>query len=386
MIEGVGLAVGLSAAQSNAVRGIEEICSQELDSRTLRRRVAARLSRLIHWDAACFGTVDPWTMLITDEVAEGISPELHALAARNEYLVDDVHKCVTLARSGQRVGILSRVASEGLRHSHRLRAIMPTFDARHEMRCACVADGQCWGAIAMFRTGDSPGFSSAEAALLREASVPLAVGLRLAAHRPGAYVGVTADPDGPGVLILGPRSETLMANDAAGRWLDELTPASPGRGRALPLAVHQVAARTLARAGGPDGEPGRLPRAYARVRTRSGRWLTLQGSLTDGGLPHGPGVVVVIDAAPSSDIADLLMLSHGLTHRERQVVQCVIAGKTSAVIAAQLHISANTVQDHLKAIFAKVGVRSRGQLVAQLLYQHYLPASDLQTALPALSP
>jgi hypothetical protein len=101
MIEGVKLAVGLSAAQNNAVRGIEEICSQDLDSRTLRTRVAARLSRLIHWDAACLGTVDPWTMLITDEVAEGISPEPYALAAHNEYLVDDVHKFVTLARSGR---------------------------------------------------------------------------------------------------------------------------------------------------------------------------------------------------------------------------------------------------------------------------------------------
>jgi DNA-binding CsgD family transcriptional regulator len=114
--------------------------------------------------------------------------------------------------------------------------------------------------------------------------------------------------------------------------------------------------------------------------------VTLQGSLTDGGLPHGPGVAVVIDAAPSSDIAQLLMLSHGLTYRERQVLQRVIAGEPSAEIAAQLHISANTVQDHLKAIFAKVGARSRGQLVAQLLYQHYLPPSDPQIALPALSP
>jgi hypothetical protein len=32
------------------------------------------------------------------------------------------------------------------------------------------------------------------------------------------------------------------------------------------------------------------------------------------------------------------------------------------------------VRDHLKAIFAKVGVGSRGELVAKLFAEHYAPA------------
>ena len=128
----------LSTAQREALRDVETICSQEADSRRLRRRVAARLSRLVYWDAACFGTIDPWTLLITDDVSFGVPPHVYALAAHNEYLVDDVHKFVTLARSGAGVGILSGAPGELRQASHRLRTVLPAFDARHEVRAACV--------------------------------------------------------------------------------------------------------------------------------------------------------------------------------------------------------------------------------------------------------
>ena len=55
-----------------------------------------------------------------------------------------------------------------------------------------------------------------------------------------------------------------------------------------------------------------------------------------------------------------------MTARERDVCREVIAGHSTADIAARLFISAHTVQDHLKSVFAKVGVRSRGELVARL--------------------
>jgi DNA-binding CsgD family transcriptional regulator len=55
-----------------------------------------------------------------------------------------------------------------------------------------------------------------------------------------------------------------------------------------------------------------------------------------------------------------------LTTRERDVCQEVIAGHSTSDIAARLFISAHTVQDHLKSAFAKVGVRSHGELVARL--------------------
>jgi DNA-binding CsgD family transcriptional regulator len=354
----------LTAQQAGVVRDVEMLCVRETDSRSLRQRVAARLARVVHWNAACFGVVDPVTLLITDHVSEGIPPHMYALATSNEYLVPDRNKFVTLARSGIGVGILGRLPEEQRRASPRLRTILPLLDARYEVRAACVVDGQCWGGIALYRTGDHPDFSLAEAALLQAVSPLLAAGLRRTAYGPRAVAGDLADV-GPGVLVLNEDNETRLANDAARQYLDELAPASPRRG-SLPYAVHEVAARARVI---PPGQPGRLLGAYARVQARSGRWLTLHGSPVADDQDRDRGIAVVVKPAPSSDIAELLMLVHGLTDREREVLQTVIAGGSSSAISARLHISVHTVQDHLKSIFAKVGVRTRGQLVATILEQ-----------------
>ncbi|MGW3625537.1 hypothetical protein [Streptomyces sp. NPDC000880] len=93
----------------------------------------------------CVATIDPWRLLLTDGISEGLPADGFALAAYNEYLVADVHKLATLARSRCVVGILGESTGGDLRVSHRFRPVLSTVDARHEIRGAFVVDGQCWG-------------------------------------------------------------------------------------------------------------------------------------------------------------------------------------------------------------------------------------------------
>jgi DNA-binding CsgD family transcriptional regulator len=57
--------------------------------------------------------------------------------------------------------------------------------------------------------------------------------------------------------------------------------------------------------------------------------------------------------------------AYALTTRERQLVAALMAGDDTRAMTTRLVISRHTVQDHTKSVFAKVGVRSRRQVLAR---------------------
>src|SRR5262245_43463511 len=55
------------------------------------------------------------------------------------------------------------------------------------------------------------------------------------------------------------------------------------------------------------------------------------------------------------------------SHREKEVLQLLVAGLTNRQIAARLYLAESTVKSHLAAAFGKLGVRSRKDAVTVLL-------------------
>ncbi len=178
--------------------------------------------------------------------------------------------------------------------------------------------GSTWGIGQFDRLGDAPRFSDDERAWLERVTPIVARGLRQALV---AGPPTTPVDRGPGVVLLDLDGAVLSVTPEATAWLDELD------------------ATAILSAGGLD-VPFEAHAYVAKVRAA---------------------------------VAPLIVEAYELTQRELEVTRLVARGLGTSQIAAELFLSAHTVRDHIKAVFEKVGVSSRGELVAKVFADHYAP-------------
>jgi two-component system, NarL family, response regulator NreC len=65
-----------------------------------------------------------------------------------------------------------------------------------------------------------------------------------------------------------------------------------------------------------------------------------------------------------------------LTEREREVLQLAAEGSTSAEIAARLHISQRTVENHRANLMRKLGLKNSSELVRYAVRRGLIPLGD----------
>jgi DNA-binding CsgD family transcriptional regulator len=336
-------------------------CHEGLDVASLARALSQSLQYALPFDGWCWHTIDPATTVLTGAIrpAFGSDPRF----ARYEYTVPDVNKFSYLARKTPTAGILSDATHGMLQTSSRYRDLLRPLGIEHELRASFVADDGSWAACALYRPADARDFSSEDAELLASLSSMVAEGFKRAL--------LIADPtlrfgdEGPGIVLLDEDDEIQSMTTHAERMIDDFIDLAAPR-KALPTPVYAVAARARAAADGRGAQP-----AFARLITRSGRWLTLHGSRLRG--KGAPLTAVILEPARAAHIAPLIVRAFGLTSREEEISRLVLKGLSTKEIAYELHLSPLTVQDHLKSVFAKSGVHSRRDLVAKVFLDHYAP-------------
>jgi len=345
-------------AMDEASVRIRQLARAGLDTHAFFEAAGDTVSRAVPVGGAppFWNTIDPSSHLITSVHFDGECFFDLAGQLEWEYLADDVNKTADVLASDRGVQTLHQVTGGSPERSPVFREYLRPHGIEQEVAVALRArTGEAWGSLRLNRCAGQATFSAVELDFLSSVSPHLAKGVRR-----GLLLGEALEPDwpdAPGLVVMGEGLSVESVSREAEHWLKELSGGHEG----TPAALLSVASRAT----GPVGP------ALARVRTESGRWLVLHGtSITT---PAGPRAAVIIEPVAGARIASVLMAAYGLTHREREITRLVLMGRSTAQIADDLVIAPATVQQHLKSIFSKTGVRSRRDLVCTVFVDHYDP-------------
>lgn len=338
------------ATTARAELAVLRACRSGLDVGELQGEVLAALRGVMTIDAAFFATADPETLLFTGFHSEDPLVAMAPMFLDNELGGRDVNTFTELVRAPGHVRSLDTATRNERVTSARYRDIMGPAGLGDELRAALVVGGHCWGYLCLHREDGALGFSTAEAQVVGCLAPHIAHALRQAVLLHGP------PPDGarrPGVVLLDEQWELVASTPEA----DALLPLI-GHGShrlPLPVGVYSVAAALDA-----SDRP-----ASVHVRAATGGWLNLHASRLR--TTSEPRIAVVIEPAEPHSILGMQLAAYGLTTRELDIARLVLRGEPTKAIASSLHISSHTVQDHLKSVFDKIGVRSRRDLVGRLL-------------------
>jgi DNA-binding CsgD family transcriptional regulator len=335
--------------------------TKEPDALGMFAQASTLLRRVVPFDAAVWRVTDPETGIMTTPLhGENIDAQGCFEYWETELRAGSVNLYSELTTATVPVAAL-RDSTGGRPGSSAVYVdFMEPRGLYDELRAVLRVGGRPQGTISLFRT--SKAFSRADVEFVHSLVTPLARRLR-SYTTPGQYALTMGSP---GLLLFDATGSLVSANAEARQFLEELPNGGPSGtsplGLTVPPWLHTIALTA-------QSAP-----AWIRLRTRGGRWLVCHASPMDG-IGAG-GSAVVLEPAKASDVMPLVADAYELSEREVEVTQYVARGLPTEKIAEDLFLSPHTVRDHIKSIFEKTQVSSRGELVGKLFVNHYRPALE----------
>jgi DNA-binding CsgD family transcriptional regulator len=365
--------MGAVVLEERTFSEVKRLCCAGLDGPALLGEVIERLRGVVPFEAYCASTKDPASGFITHGQAEelGGADDIFWVLER---LYFEHHQSVRrMVDIHQSVALLSEITGGDLERSTRYLEYLRPLGLTYEMRGAFTSGGYLWGSMDLIRESGSPDFELREANLLRRIAPHLGNGLKMAALRMQSPME-EGRTDVPGVLTLDYQGSVVQHTPAAERWLRDLADLGPGwrEWNGLPGALRTVVL-SLRRALSPERARDEQSVPTLRARARSGRWVTLYGSLSEATPERRAETVIIIEPTKPEELLPFSMTAYGLSPREEELVKLVVRGLSTRRISQTLFISEYTVQNHLRSVFEKVGVRSRGELVKRLFFDNLYP-------------
>ncbi len=339
---------------------IQMLCRTSSDSRQLRAAVLAEIDRVVPFDSYAWLLTDPETRVGWSPLAR--VPELAQLPLliRLKYTTR-VNRWTSLPPN--RCATLASATGGELGQSRMWLELLKQYSVTDVASVVFADQFGCWGFLDLWRHGASTArFHAPEQHFLSTIAPELTAALRSCQAATFTGPATVGTIEGASVLLLSPRLELLDQTPQSDTHLRQLLPtdvdASP-----VPAAAYNVAAQLLAIQDAVDDGP-----AQARSHLAGTQWLTLRAARLAG---HGDErqqmIAVTVEAARPRDRVELFGRAHGLTGREREVLHRLTRGVSTRQLATEMDLSPRTVPDHLKSIFLKTNMNSRGTLVARAL-------------------
>jgi DNA-binding CsgD family transcriptional regulator len=343
-------------AQLRAIDRIMRICATAaLDDRSLRVAILNEIRPAVAFDAFAWLLTDPETEVGCSPLADvPCLPELPRLIML-KYLTP-------ITRWTQLTGPVARLhESTGAQLDRSLvwHSLLRGYGVTDVASVVFRNRQGCWGFLDLWRINAPEPFTESEAGFLTSITKRVAEALQRSQADTFKLTSPTVPGAGPAVLILSPELEVRAQTAETDEYLRLLIPPDQDR-RPIPAAAYNVGAQLLAVEAGVDQHP-----PWARVHLSDGVWLTLRAARL--GIPEragNPDIAVTIEKSSPTERLDLFSRACALSAREAELLGHLILGADTHLTAQRMFVSENTVQDHLKSIFAKTETSNRRTLMA----------------------